>query len=114
MNGSRTGGLGGSVGFAVQDLERQLKELPDLTPDTKESLAQGVREVKDQLRAYEKDVWFYRIVVGTLGITILLIIIAITLLIFNEKKGFDALTAIGSAAIGGLVGLLAPSPVGPK
>ena len=114
MNGSRTGGLGGSAGIAVQALEKQLNELPDLTADAKESLRQGVRDVKDQLRIYEKDVWFYRIVVGTLGFAVLLIIISITFLLFNGIDKFDALTAIGSAAIGGLVGLLAPSPVGSK
>ena len=57
---------------------------------------------------------FYRIVVGTLGLAIILIIVAITILLFNKITGFDALTAIGSAAVGGLVGLLAPSPVGQK
>jgi len=58
--------------------------------------------------------WFYRIVVVTLGATIPCIVIAITVLLLNRVDSFDALTAIGSAAIGGIVGLLAPSPVGQR
>jgi hypothetical protein len=81
---------------------------------TKSALTQSVQDIKDELRAYEKDKIFYRIVVGTLGLAILLVIVAVTILLFNKVTGFDTLTAIGSAAVGGLVGLLAPSPVGQK
>lgn len=61
------------------------------------------------------DKWIYRIVVGALGLTIILIIVGVLLLIGLGHFGSDAtvptiLTAIGSAAIGALAGLLAPSP----
>lgn len=104
-------------------VEAQMKALSTLADQiqtsnadapTKTALAQSVQDIKDEVRAYEKDSTFYRIVVSTLGIAIILIIVAITILLFNKITGFDALTAIGSAAVGGLVGLLAPSPVGSK
>ena len=61
------------------------------------------------------DVWIYRIVVLALGITILSIIIGVLFLIASGKISEDKnvptiLTAIGSAAIGALAGLLAPQP----
>jgi pilus assembly protein TadC len=79
---------------------------------TKSALTQSVQDIKDELRAYEKDKIFYRIVVGTLGLAILLVIVAVTILLLSKVTGFDTLTSIGSAAVGGLVGLLAPSPIG--
>lgn len=61
------------------------------------------------------DKWIYRIIVLALGITIISIIIGIIFLIGQGKivddKGVPTiLTALGSAAIGALSGLLAPSP----
>jgi len=60
------------------------------------------------------DVWIYRIVVLALGITILSIILGTIVLIAVDRVNGDAgvptiLTAIGSAAIGALAGLLAPT-----
>ena len=65
------------------------------------------------------DTWIYRIVVLALGITIIAIIIGVLLLIDREEITTDKsvptiLTAIGSAAIGALSGLLAPSPKSSK
>ncbi len=61
------------------------------------------------------DVWVYRIIVSALGFTILSIIIGVIILIgtgkISDDKGVPTiLTAIGSAAIGALAGLLAPPP----
>lgn len=61
------------------------------------------------------DKWIYRIIVLSLGITILSIIIGVMILIGIGKftQDFEVpsiLTAIGSAAIGALAGLLAPAP----
>ena len=82
--------------------------------EEKTAAKQVVEDIKTNLRAYETDKTFYRIVVITLGATILFVVVAITFLLFNKVDSFDALTAIGSAAIGGLVGLLAPSPMGQR
>lgn len=67
----------------------------------------------------DTDKWIYRIVVFALGATVLSIIIGVLFLVGGgEIKGDTAvptvLTAIGSAAIGALSGLLAPSPKNTK
>jgi hypothetical protein len=74
---------------------------------------------KIQLKPLDSDVWIYRIVVLSLGFTIVAIIVGVIVLIaigkITDDKGVPTiLTAIGSAAIGALAGLLAPSPVGAK
>lgn len=93
-------------------LEQQISSDSTMEAATRTSLKQSVDAIRTELRAYEKDKWFYRIVVIVLGAAILFVIGAITVLLQDGRTGFDALTSIGSAAIGGLVGLLAPSPIG--
>jgi hypothetical protein len=60
------------------------------------------------------DTWIYRTVVGSLGLSVVLVIIAVVILTMNAKSGDNGvptiLTAIASGAIGALAGLLAPSP----
>lgn len=66
-------------------------------------------------RALESDKIIYRIVVGALSLTVLIVVIGVIILKFSTSGTFavpDILTALGSAAIGALAGLLAPSPVG--
>jgi hypothetical protein len=70
-------------------------------------------QVIRELPAIESDPWIYRIVVLSLGGTVLTVVIgAIILAIKNGSNGGipEVLTAIGSAAVGALAGLLAPSP----
>ena len=74
---------------------------------------------KIQQSPLDSDIWIYRIVVTALGTSILLIIIGVILLIASGKVSDDKsiptiLTALGSAAIGALAGLLAPSPKNTK
>jgi hypothetical protein len=63
---------------------------------------------------YQGDVWVYRIVVIVLGITVLLTVTGGLGLAFtgspNNYKMPPELIALGSAAVGALAGLLAPSP----
>jgi hypothetical protein len=57
------------------------------------------------------DVWIYRLVViflGALAIIVALGVIGITFLSVNKPS--EGLVALGSAAVGALAGLLAPSP----
>ena len=59
------------------------------------------------------DVWIYRIIVSALGIVIISIVLGVIFLISTGKITDDSkvptiLTAIGSAAIGALAGLLSP------
>ena|ERR1700681_3775121 len=58
----------------------------------------------------QSDVWIYRMVVGALGLVVLIAIIGAIVLSVSGKPIPDVLTALGSAAIGALAGLLAPSP----
>ncbi len=61
------------------------------------------------------DKWVYRLIVIALGLTILITITGVIVLVgidkVNDGKGVpDVITAIGSAAIGALAGLLVPPP----
>lgn len=71
-------------------------------------------QAKEQVsaRALEQDPLIYRIVVSSLGLVTLLVVIGAIALAFNsaQDKIPDVLTALGSAAIGALAGILAPSP----
>ena len=61
--------------------------------------------------ALQNDHWIYRIVVLALGMAILITLTgAIYLAATSDKETPQILTAIGSAAVGALAGLLAPSP----
>jgi hypothetical protein len=61
-------------------------------------------------RPYCRQTPGYRIVVSTLGLGMLATVIAVCLLAAYDKKTPDGVIAIGSAAVGALAGLLAPSP----
>lgn len=63
----------------------------------------------------QTDPWLFRGVVYSLGLVVLLIVTGIMILMIihgglDESKVPTLLTALGSAAIGALAGLLAPSP----
>jgi hypothetical protein len=63
----------------------------------------------------DTDKWIYRVVVSCLGLAILAIIAGVIILMLRPLGTTDdkiptVLTALGSAAIGALAGLLAPSP----
>lgn len=69
----------------------------------------------EQQNPLATDAWIYRIVVISLGGAVVLIIIGIVVLMLKGKIADDKavptiFTALGSAAIGALAGLLAPSP----
>ena len=61
--------------------------------------------------APEQDLFLYRLLIGGLITAILLVIAGVFVLAFYDKPIPEGLIAIGSAAVGGLVGLLIPSPV---
>ena len=58
----------------------------------------------------EKDVLIYRMVVGALGLAVLFTIFGLIALSALGKTVPEGLVALGSAAVGALAGLLAPSP----
>jgi len=64
------------------------------------------------LPQFSVDPWIYRMVVGVLGLVVLAVVIGAMLLQIQGGKDISqGILAIGSAATGGLVGLLVPSPI---
>ena len=58
------------------------------------------------------DTWIYRIVVIALGATLFATVFGAICIVIADGEPPDILIAIGSAAVGALAGLLAPSPKG--
>lgn len=67
--------------------------------------------LRDRVKSpLQSDNWIYRIVVIVLGLGILSTIVAAAVLAGCGKTLPDGIIAIGSAAVGAMTGLLAPSP----
>ncbi len=99
---------------SFNEFKSQLVSSPDLQIQFKENPLEAVKQFEQQ-SPLQTDKWIYRIIVSALGLTILAIIIGVLVLmgtgrITNDQGVPTVLTAIGSAAIGALAGLLAPSP----
>lgn len=98
----------------VGEFKKELVSNPELQQQFKDDPIKAAEQI-EQKSPLETDLWIYRIIVLSLGITILSIIIGVIVLIGTGKIADDKgvptiLTAIGSAAIGALAGLLAPPP----
>ena len=61
----------------------------------------------------ETDVWIYRVGVGALALSTLITVLgSVAIAAFVGKERIpDGLTALGSAALGGIAGMLVPSPI---
>jgi hypothetical protein len=109
----------------MQRAEKALTELQELienssdaicAPEVKQKLTEKVRDTKETLRTpLATDKWIYRFVVCFLGLAVLVSVIFTFFLTFyapspQDLKIPDIFLAIGSAAVGALAGLLAPSP----
>ncbi|MEY4484405.1 MAG: hypothetical protein RL693_1857 [Verrucomicrobiota bacterium] len=98
---------------AFSTVDRTLREDPDLTEQKRDQLMNSFRKYYQP--PLESDRWIYRIVVGSLGLSIILTI-TFSFFIYYKDSGNadpkipDLFLAIGSAAVGALAGLLAPSP----
>jgi hypothetical protein len=75
---------------------------------TNRSKNQKGADMKNHLH---NDIWLYRIVVAVLGLTVVGSIVGAIMLALSGHSTPEVLVALGSAAIGGLAGLLAPSPL---
>jgi hypothetical protein len=84
------------------------------------NISEDIRKKADDLRmlttpkAFESDLWIYRAVVAVLGITVLATVLG-GLYIASQGSAQSyrlpaEIVAIGSAAVGALAALLAPSP----
>lgn len=86
----------------------------DIPADAKDDLNRVIADIRTPLST---DNWIYRLVVVFLGITILSTVIGGIYLTAAAASGQggdlpQGIVAIGSAAVGALAGLLAPSPKG--
>jgi len=79
-----------------------------LPQPVREGIQQAIAEGKNPLSF---DVWIYRAVVVFLGVSVLVTVIGGIALVFAGKGSIpEAIVAIGSASVGAMAGLLAPSP----
>lgn len=93
---------------SVAELAVKVAQDPNLASTIKDNPAQAIAELAAPLR---NDPWIYRIVVGALAaVAVLAVIAAIWLTLAGADKIPDVVIALGSAAVGALGGLLAPSP----
>ena len=90
------------------DLAELVRADPDLQAEVRKDPVEALERLASPL---EHDLWIYRIVVGTLALSILAVIIASTVIVLTQDSDVpDVLVAIGTGAIGALAGLLAPVP----
>lgn len=104
----------GSKYGSISEFKEDLISSPQLQNEFKIDPVEAIKKIEQQ-SPLDTDVWIYRMVVFFLGATIMIIILGVVILlgkdqINNDKEVPTVLTAIGSAAIGALAGLLAPSP----
>jgi hypothetical protein len=84
----------------------------DIPNDARAVIGKAVAEVASPL---QYDLWIYRVVVSILGLTVIATVFGGIYLAMKADSNIklpDAIVAIGSAAVGALAGLLAPSPKG--
>ncbi len=103
---------------AFAPLEEFVKAAPDaqFSPDMKKQVSDKVEEAKEKLTPILlTDKWIYRYVVWFLGLSVLASVFFtfyLSVVTHGEDiKMPDIFLAIGSAAVGALAGLLAPSPM---
>jgi hypothetical protein len=90
------------------DLAELVASDPALQAEVRSDPAAALKRLASP--AYESDVWVYRIIVLALALTMLLVVLASFVLVLFDKSIPDVLVAIGTAALGAVAGLLAPSP----
>jgi hypothetical protein len=91
---------------------------PELTQRVKDDPTAELPKIADQIiremqTPLKWDMWIYRLVVISLGSTIIIVVggaVYLAATKTGDVKIPEVLTAIGSAAVGALAGLLAPSP----
>jgi predicted permease len=92
----------------VSDVAKKLSSDPEFEAHLKENPAEALASLATS--PIQWDAWIYRIVVLALGLTLLAAAAGGIWLSVIGKDTPQILTALGSAAVGALAGLLAPSP----
>lgn len=93
---------------SVKELALKVKANPELADMLKRDPAAALETLATP--APIPDTLVYRITVGSLGTAVLITLIGAIVLVAFGKQTPEILVAIGSAAVGALAGLLAPSP----
>ena len=94
--------------IVVKDPTRLAALKADPLPELEKLRAEAVNEVP----VYFRDKWLYRIAIIVLGSLAILAAVGSIILVLGGKTTPEVLVALGSAAVGALVGLFAPSPTG--
>ena len=102
-----------SANILVNSVLSDPKQVQDLQTDPGTVLRAAAQQAIQQAPPLQSDVWVYRLVVAFLGATAVIVVIGS--IVFSIVKTGDVpsgIIGLGSAAVGALAGLLAPSPVG--
>jgi hypothetical protein len=96
---------------SLEGLASRVSRDPELASAIKDDPAGTLSGIAAEASALTTDRWTYRIVVISLGFAVLIGMIGLIVLSWKNVQNIpDGLVAIGSAAVGALAGLLAPSP----
>lgn len=68
------------------------------------------KTMHDKKTSWQMDKWIYRIVVSSMSLTIIFSLGGAVWLEANEKEVPEILIALGTGALGGIAGFLAPTP----
>lgn len=105
------------MGYSIRSAEELLRRVvtnpalaEEISKNPVKSLQALVTLVTKETPPLESDVWIYRIVVSSLGAVVFTSVLGAIFITKAQGTVPDILTALGSASIGALAGLLAPSP----
>ncbi len=107
--GKQTRSAGKMVEMFVDDKELLEKLQKNPVPVLRETAAVAEAAIPP---VYTRDKSLYRIAVGVLGLLALCAAGGSIILVLKGKTTPEVLVALGSAAVGSLVGLFAPPPAG--
>ena len=94
---------------SVRELVTMIAKDKSLEEEIRKDPAKAIAKITES--PLKTDKWIYRIVVSALGLTVLLAVSGgICLAAKSDTAIPDILVALGSAAVGALAGLLAPTP----
>jgi hypothetical protein len=90
------------------ELAAMVEKSPELQQQVKDDPVGTLRSLAEPL---DTDPWIYRIVVGSLGLSAILVVVFVFILEMTQTTPTipDAMVAIGSAAIAALAALLVPT-----
>ena len=101
--------MANNIKDTLQELIQQVTNDGSLSADKKVKLLGSLQKLSAPLQS---DRWIFRLVVAFLGLAVLITIVGGFYLSIKTAATIpEGLIALGSAAVGALAGLLAPSPM---